>query len=309
MQPRFAALLFALGLVDLAYVNLGLGHEVFADAARQPSIEHSAPPVEKSEPVAHEPSPAMVEPEPVKPDPVDPGRVEPGRVEPEPVEPVGVTRNTLPPEAPSTPQPTPAVVPPTPEPPLPGTPSLPGAREPAPAAAHTGASAAGAEALARTTEQPTTAQPTTAQPTTAQPTIAERAHDARTDGGPAPRASELPRTELTVGFPDKATALLNGRARQELLALAARLLEHPEYRVHIVGHADARGSRGFNRDLGGRRARAVTELLARAGVPRRQIEAESRGEDEPRAIGASERVWAANRRVEITLGNDRSETP
>lgn len=194
MQPRLAALLFALGLVDVAYVNLGLGHEVFADAAPQPSFERTPPAVEKAAPVAREPSPPVVEPE--------------------------------------------------------------------------GGDPEGAQ-----------------------------------------RAPGQPGTDLTLGFPDKATALLSRRARDELLGLAARLREHPEYRVHIVGHADARGSREFNLDLGGRRARAVTELLARAGVPRRQIEAESRGEDEPRAVGTSERVWAANRRVEITLGNDRSETP
>jgi peptidoglycan-associated lipoprotein len=162
--------------------------------------------------------------------------------------------------------------------------------------AQTGASAADTDTSA--------AEPATS----AQPTTAEGAHETQPDDDPA-RAPGLPDTDLTVGFPDKATALLTSRARQKLLALAARLRKEPEYRVHIIGHADARGSREFNLNLGSRRARAVTELLIGAGVARRQIEAESRGEDEPRAVGASERVWAANRRVEITLGNDRSETP
>jgi peptidoglycan-associated lipoprotein len=278
MQPRLAALLFALGLVDLAYVNLGLGREVFADAEPQPSIERSPPAVEESEPEASEkPSPAVVEPEVVEPE--------------------VVTRNSVPPAAPPTPQPTPGVVPPTPEPAPSGTQSQPGALEPAPRAAHTGAAPAATDARA-----------VEGAPSAEAPPV-ELAPPAPTDDDTAQQAPALPDTDLTVGFPDKATALLTSRARDELLVLAARLRQHPELRVRIVGHADARGSREFNLDLGRRRARAVTELLTRAGVQRRQIEAESRGEDEPRAAGTSERVWAANRRVEITLGNDRSETP
>jgi peptidoglycan-associated lipoprotein len=98
---------------------------------------------------------------------------------------------------------------------------------------------------------------------------------------------------------------LTGRARDELLTLAARLRAHPEYHIHIVGHADARGTREFNRDLGSRRAQAVFELLTRAGVARQQLETESRGEEQPRAVGTSESVWAVNRRVEITIGSER----
>jgi outer membrane protein OmpA-like peptidoglycan-associated protein len=118
-----------------------------------------------------------------------------------------------------------------------------------------------------------------------------------------------PASAVLVAFPDKASSILTSRAREELLALAARLRAHPEDRVHIVGHADARGSREFNLDLGSRRARVVFELLVRAGVSRAQLVTESRGEAEPRVTGTSERVWAANRRVEISVGSEGSETP
>jgi len=87
------------------------------------------------------------------------------------------------------------------------------------------------------------------------------------------------------------------------------LIEHPDQRLRVIGHADARGSRGFNRYLGARRARAVTDVLLSAGVPRKQIEARSHGEDEPRASGESESAWAQNRRVEISLDGERSNTP
>jgi peptidoglycan-associated lipoprotein len=282
MQPRIAALLFALGLVDLAYVNLGLGHEVLADAALQPSIEGSPLADDElgDEPMAREPSPAFV----------DPKAVEPEVVEPEVVEPA-VTRPAVPPEAPPTLQPARGVAPPTPEP------ALPGALEPALRAAPTGASAADPDARAVEGASSAEAPPV------------EEAPPAPADDETAERVPGVSGTDLMVGFPDKATALLTARARRELLALAKHLRQHPEYRLHIVGHADARGSREFNLDLGGRRARVVTQLLVRAGVPRGQLETESRGENEPRAVGTSERVWAANRRVEITLGNDRSETP
>jgi outer membrane protein OmpA-like peptidoglycan-associated protein len=259
MQPRFAALLFVLGLVDLAYVNLGLAHEVFADEAPlspEPAAEPDPAPPAEPDPVAPESAPV--------PDPAAPV--------PEPAAPMLA--------APIPPAAAPAVPPgveatPRGEPP-------PGAMTPSPMP---GSARAGVSP-----ELPPRGTPPS-QPPASEPAF-------------APTASEL-----ILGFPDKAASSLTGRAREELLALAARLRAHPEERVHIVGHADARGSREFNRDLGGRRARAVSELLIRAGVAREQLETESRGEDEPRIAGTSERVWAANRRVEISIGSERNETP
>jgi outer membrane protein OmpA-like peptidoglycan-associated protein len=115
--------------------------------------------------------------------------------------------------------------------------------------------------------------------------------------------------DLTVAFPDTASALLTRAAREELLTLAARLRERPTYRLRLVGHADSRGTREFNKYLGGRRARAVFELLTAAGVAPEQLELESRGEEEPRVAGTSEEVLAVNRRVEIRIASERSETP
>ncbi len=223
MQPRLAALLFALGLADLAYVNLGLGRELFPDVAAPavpPAPREPAPVPERAPPrLAPEPSPS---PEPL----------------PQPV-----THN----DVPHAPTPMDAVLPP---------------------------------------------------PATAPELEAEPADTTRV----APYAG-------VITFPDTASAWLTGRGREEVLALAARLRAHPELRIRVIGHADARGTREFNLDLGARRARAVTELLARAGVPRQQVELESRGEDEPRAVGASEPVWAANRRVEVRIETMRNETP
>jgi outer membrane protein OmpA-like peptidoglycan-associated protein len=246
MQPRFAALLFTLGLADLAYVNLGLGRELF------PDVEAPAAPVATPAP-SREAAPVDVpEREPSAP----------SATLPEPV-----THNDLP-NAPSPPG--------APIPPPPATPEI------------------------------------EAAPADDRAEVAPHAGVARSDSAPPPAeepASDLPESKLTITFPDTASAWIGGRARADVLALAARLRDRRELRVHVIGHADARGTPEFNLNLGGRRARAVTELLARAGVPRDQIEMESRGEAEPRSLGTSERVWAANRRVEISIGTGRNETP
>lgn len=135
-----------------------------------------------------------------------------------------------------------------------------------------------------------------------------RVHAASLPEAEAP-ASDAPTGALTVTFPDVAGVGLTPEARAQVLALAETLKQDPERRLYVTGHADARGSQAFNRQLGARRARAVIELLVSAGVPREQLDWDSRGEDEPRALGASEQVWASNRRVEINIDSARSETP
>jgi peptidoglycan-associated lipoprotein len=243
MQPRFAALLFTLGLADLAYVNLGLGRELF------PEVEATESDLEPPAPDVQAPEPDIQPPEPNAPSAPPPGRVS----------------NDLP-NAPSPPDAPDA--PPTAAPELEAAPGDPSAQ----LAPHAGVA---------------------------------RGNSMRPDEP----ASELGESTLTVTFPDRASAWLGGRAREQVLALAAQLRDRPDLRARIIGHADARGTPEFNLNLGGRRARAVSELLARAGVPRQQLEIESRGEAEPRSLGSSERVWAANRRVEISIGTGRNETP
>ena|SRR5690349_5376915 len=266
MQPRFAALLFALGLVDLAIVNLGLGPRVFANT--------ETPPAQSSARVADIEAP----PQPPSATPAQ---------SPE-------ARRELPPPS-AAPQELPPVAAPSA---VPLQPAEPTSAEP-------------------TSAQATPAEP--AEPTPAEPTPAERAPalaarwaqptplpEAVTAGNEGSHTSTL---DVTVAFPETAAALLTPEARGELLRLAARMRDDTSHRLRIVGHADARGSREFNRFLGNRRARVVSELLVAAGVPREQIDIESRGEEQPLELGASEEAWAANRRVEISIGNEGSNTP
>lgn len=295
MQPRFAALLFVLGLADLAYVNLGLGHEVFGEAAVSPPSAGPARPeparappaveaVRAPNPPARAPAPSASPPQPDEsPRPPEPSASQPSTPEP----------TAAPPRLPSAPALEPAAA-------APSAPPSEALAVPSPAAAGKPAREALAPAELPSHDDGSRSAPAPA--TAAVPA-------GKDTPAPVASAAGLPDAELTVGFPDTASAGLTNEARAQLLALAAQLRENPDYRIQIIGHADERGSREFNRDLGNRRARAVTELLARAGVRREQLETESRGEDEPKALGASENVWAANRRVEISIGVKRSTAP
>lgn len=74
---------------------------------------------------------------------------------------------------------------------------------------------------------------------------------------------------------------------------------HPERRVTIEGNTDERGSREYNLALGQKRAEAVRRSLSTLGVPDRQVEAVSYGEERPKATGHDETSWAENRRADI----------
>ena len=70
--------------------------------------------------------------------------------------------------------------------------------------------------------------------------------------------------------------------------------------VVIEGHCDERGTREYNLALGERRADAVRNFLISAGVPQRQIESVSYGEEQPEDPGHNESSWARNRRAVVS---------
>jgi peptidoglycan-associated lipoprotein len=69
--------------------------------------------------------------------------------------------------------------------------------------------------------------------------------------------------------------------------------------VTVEGNCDERGSREYNLALGQRRADGVKNAMTLMGVPERQIETVSFGEEKPRASGHDEEAWAQNRRSDI----------
>lgn len=82
-------------------------------------------------------------------------------------------------------------------------------------------------------------------------------------------------------------------------AHAKYLREHPGATVKIEGNADERGSREYNIGLGQRRAEGIMNMMQLLGVPDRQLEAVSFGEEKPKAQGHDEASWAENRRSDI----------
>ncbi len=82
-------------------------------------------------------------------------------------------------------------------------------------------------------------------------------------------------------------------------AHARYLRDHPGANITIEGNCDERGSREYNLALGQRRAEGVRSMMKVLGVPDRQIETVSYGEEKPKAQGHDESSWSQNRRSDI----------
>lgn len=93
---------------------------------------------------------------------------------------------------------------------------------------------------------------------------------------------------------------LNDAARQTLQAQARWLIDNPEYRIIIEGHADERGTREYNIALGARRANAVLEYLNAQGIATARMRTVSYGKERPVEACPEQRCWDVNRRA-VTL--------
>ncbi|HEX7030916.1 MAG TPA: peptidoglycan-associated lipoprotein Pal [Gammaproteobacteria bacterium] len=82
-------------------------------------------------------------------------------------------------------------------------------------------------------------------------------------------------------------------------AHARYLIENPDVKIRLEGHADERGSREYNIGLGDRRAQAVRRILLFQGVANDQVSTVSYGEERPAVEGHTDEAYARNRRVEI----------
>lgn len=95
---------------------------------------------------------------------------------------------------------------------------------------------------------------------------------------------------------------LTAEARATLDKQAAWLKKYPRKSVTVEGHADERGTREYNLALGERRANAVKNYLAAAGVPKSSLHVISYGKERPQVLGANEAAWAQNRRGVTVVG-------
>lgn len=106
------------------------------------------------------------------------------------------------------------------------------------------------------------------------------------------------RTQRSVYF-DLDQAAIKADYDPILQAHARYLARHPEARVRIEGHADERGSAGYNDRLGLKRAQSVRATLLGHGAGSSQVEVKSWGKRKPKLLGRNEEAWAENRRADV----------
>ena len=97
------------------------------------------------------------------------------------------------------------------------------------------------------------------------------------------------------------SSVIPGAERGKLQAVTEWLKANPGHSLFLAGHADKRGTPEYNRALGERRALALREALAKAGVSPDRIRTISYGKDKPANPGHDESAWAQNRRGEFIL--------
>lgn len=103
----------------------------------------------------------------------------------------------------------------------------------------------------------------------------------------------------TVFYFDFDKSIVRPEAREALAKHAQFLMDNPDARIVLEGHADERGTREYNMALGERRAKAIMRYLTIQGVAAAQIETVSFGEEVPVAFGHDASSWQLNRRVEV----------
>ncbi|MFC4072762.1 OmpA family protein [Actinoplanes subglobosus] len=96
-------------------------------------------------------------------------------------------------------------------------------------------------------------------------------------------------------------AELTTASRGSLRKVAALLADHPDARIRIDGHTDARGSKATNLELSRERAEAVRSALREFGVAADRMTATGHGEARPAVPNDTAEHRATNRRVELSV--------
>lgn len=104
-----------------------------------------------------------------------------------------------------------------------------------------------------------------------------------------------------VVFFDFDSAVVKTSEKSKVTAVVDHLRANPRAAVEIEGHCDERGTEEYNRSLGERRALAVREEIAAAGIDPKRVYTISFGEDRPAVTGHDEAAWSKNRRGEFVL--------
>jgi peptidoglycan-associated lipoprotein len=111
----------------------------------------------------------------------------------------------------------------------------------------------------------------------------------------------------TMVFFDTDSTALSKRARDQIADFVANpmgpIKTMPKAKVCVGGHSDKTGTEPVNREVGQRRADAVTKYLVELGVPQARIVTTSLGSSKPLVVTAPQTSEISNRRVEVVVGS------
>ena len=130
----------------------------------------------------------------------------------------------------------------------------------------------------------------------------------QTGGGPLPEnwtvdmmnQDRAALAAYTVHFAFDSATVKKGE-ESNVSAVASALGSDASAKLLIEGNCDERGTEEYNRSLGERRALALREALAKAGVDPSRVRTISYGKDKPADSGHDEAAWAKNRRGDFIL--------
>jgi len=177
------------------------------------------------------------------------------------------------------------------------------------------AAEAAAEAAAAAEQEVAIAEPAAPEGGSAQPppaakpypldiaSTAEQLYGTDPNAPTSPEYTQAAQADPTLGYTiiyfdfNQSEVKADGR---ELLSRHASFMEaNPEIVLRVEGHADQRGTSGYNLALGEARANAVRTLLEAYGIDGSRVSVISYGEEQPAVDGNSEEAFRLNRRAEL----------
>ena len=109
----------------------------------------------------------------------------------------------------------------------------------------------------------------------------------------------VPELRYNIIYFDFDSANISEEGKEVLRNHANYLIEESDIFITLEGHADQRGSEGYNLALGEQRATAVRNILVALGVSKSQLGIVSFGEEKPAIYENTDDAYQKNRRVEI----------
>ncbi|MBC75619.1 MAG: hypothetical protein CME64_06350 [Halobacteriovoraceae bacterium] len=97
-------------------------------------------------------------------------------------------------------------------------------------------------------------------------------------------------------------------AKQRLQRMADILKKYPENQITVIGHTDSTGPEPVNEELSKERAQEVKQILVSNGVPIESVNTMGVASSDPIASNQTKQGRAANRRVELAITMDETES-